>query len=127
MRGLAQPLQPAPAPRALPLLAPELKVSLDRDPGAARERAREFLARYFRLENYVGTLKRFGATDADFEGGGSDDLIDRVCANPTAELAALGLRAHLKAGADHVAVQPIGKDTLGDLERIADALGLTKE
>lgn len=110
-----------------PLLAPELKVALDVDSDRARSRARDYLSRYFRLENYVGTLKRFGATDADFAGGGSDALIDEVCANPTAELAAVGLRAHLKAGADHVAVQPVGPDPLGDLERVADALGLTKE
>lgn len=110
-----------------PLLAPELKVSLDADPERARARARNYLERYFQLKNYVGTLTRFGATDADFEGGGSDELIDRVCANPSAEIAAIGLRAHLKAGADHVAVQPIGHDVLGDLERVADALGLTKE
>jgi alkanesulfonate monooxygenase SsuD/methylene tetrahydromethanopterin reductase-like flavin-dependent oxidoreductase (luciferase family) len=112
---------------ATPLLAPELKVALDVDPERARSRARDYLSRYFRLENYVGTLKRFGATDADFAGGGSDELIDEVCANPTAELATVGLRAHLKAGADHVAVQPVGPDPLGDLERVADALGLTKD
>lgn len=111
---------------AAPLLAPELKVALDADSERARSRARDYLARYFALENYVGTLKRFGANDADFEGGGSDSLVDQVCAGPSAEVAAAGLRAHLKAGADHVAVQPIGHDTLGDLERVADALGLTK-
>lgn len=109
-----------------PLLAPELKVTLDASPEAARRRARDYLASYFALENYVGMLKRFGASDADFEGGGSDALIDQVCAGPSAEIAAAGLRAHLKAGADHVAVQPVGHDPLGDLERVADALGLTK-
>ena len=121
------PCEESPHSRPGALLAPELKVALDEDPARARERARNYLARYFRLENYVGALKRFGATDADFDGGGSDALIDQVCAGPTAELAALGLRAHLKAGADHVAVQPVGPDPLGDLERVADALGLTRE
>lgn len=122
----------APGEASAPVLAPELKVSLDADREVSRRRAREYLSRYFRLENYVGTLKRFGSaerafTDADFADGGSDELVDAVCANPSAEIAALGLRAHLKAGADHVAVQPISRDILGDLERVADALGLTKD
>src|SRR5699024_9783062 len=46
--------------------APELKVSLAADAETARETARAYLARYFGLENYVSTLKRFGFDDAAF-------------------------------------------------------------
>lgn len=109
------------------LLAPELKVSLAGDQEQARAAARAYLKRYFELENYVGALKRFGIADAEFDGGGSDALVDLVAANPTAAAAAAGVAAHVDAGADHVSVQPIGRDVLGDLERIADALGLTQE
>lgn len=109
------------------LLAPELKVSLSDDQEQARAAARKYLERYFRLENYVGALKRFGVDDAEFDDGGSDELVDLVAANPTPEIAAAGLNAHLDAGADHVSVQPIGHDALGDLERVADALGLTED
>lgn len=107
------------------VLAPELKVSLAADADTARETARAYLARYFGLDNYTGTLKRFGFDDAAFAGGGTDELVDAVAANPTADIAAAALRAHLDAGADHIAVQPIGSDVLGDLERVADSLGLT--
>ncbi|WP_036319845.1 TIGR03620 family F420-dependent LLM class oxidoreductase [Microbacterium indicum] len=108
------------------LLAPELKVSLSGDPVRARERARAYLESYFRLSNYRGKLTEFGAAEADFAGGGSDALIDQVAANPGAAEAVAGIRAHLGAGADHVAIQPVpGGDILGSLEKIADALGLT--
>ena len=107
------------------VLAPELKVSLAADADTARETARAYLARYFGLDNYTGTLKRFGFDDDAFADGGTDELVDAVAANPTADIAAAALRAHLDAGADHIAVQPIGNDVLGDLERVADSLGLT--
>lgn len=109
------------------LLAPELKVALADDQEHARAAARAYLERYFALENYVGALKRFGVDDAAFDNGGSDELIDLVAANPTPEVAAAGLKAHLDAGADHISVQPVGRDALGDLERVADALGLTSD
>ncbi|MTE24804.1 TIGR03620 family F420-dependent LLM class oxidoreductase [Microbacterium sp. ZXX196] len=107
------------------LLAPELKVSLAATPDEARATARAFLDRYLRLENYVGALKRFGASEADVSDGGSDALIDLVAANPTAAAAAAGIGRHLAAGATHVGVQPLGADILGSLERVADAVGLT--
>ncbi|WP_110590092.1 TIGR03620 family F420-dependent LLM class oxidoreductase [Microbacterium suaedae] len=109
------------------LLAPELKVSLGRDAASARAVARDYLARYFRLENYVNALKRFGTDEAAFDDGGSDALVDLVAANPDAAAAVAGIESHLAAGADHVSVQPIGEDALGDLERVADTLGLTQE
>lgn len=106
------------------LLAPELKIVLSGDREEAREIARRYLKRYFGLENYVGALQRFGIEGAAFQGGGVDELIDLVAANPTTGAAAAGLGAHLAAGADHVAAQALGDDPLGSLERLAETLKL---
>jgi len=86
-----------------PLLIPELAAALDPgERGAAAARA--YAARYLRLPNYTNNLKRFGFTDADIEGAGSDRLMSSVVPNGPLALAAR-LREHLAAGADHVLVQ----------------------
>ena len=82
-----------------PLLIPELAPG---EPGAAA--ARDYAKRYLRLPNYTNNLKRFGFTDADIEGAGSDRLMSSVVPNGPLALAAR-LREHLAAGADHVLVQ----------------------
>jgi len=104
------------------LLAPEQKVILAEDAGQAREIARDYLARYFGLSNYVQALIRFGVAEEAFADGGSDELIDALAANPTLAIAAAAVRGHLEAGADHVAVQALGPDPLGTLELLAEAL-----
>ena len=86
-----------------PLLIPELAAALDPgEQGAAAARA--YATRYLRLPNYTNNLKRFGFTDADIEGAGSDRLMSSVVPNGPLALAAR-LREHLAAGADHVLVQ----------------------
>lgn len=107
------------------LLAPELKVVIDPDREEARRIARDFLKGYFRLRNYVGALVRFGADPDDIAAGGSDALIDRVAANPTAVAALAGAQEHLDAGADHVSFQAIGDDPVGSLEQIAEEIART--
>lgn len=104
------------------LLAPELKVVVASGRDEARAIARRYLKRYFSLENYVGALVRFGVDPDDVADGGSDALIDKVAANPTAAAAVAGVREHLDAGADHVCVQPLGDDAVGTLEQIAAEL-----
>jgi probable F420-dependent oxidoreductase len=89
------------------LVAPELAVVLDPVPERARERARSYAATYLRLRNYTSNLLRFGFTEADLAGGGSDRLIDAVIPHGTAEAVAEAVQAHLDAGADHVCVQPL--------------------
>lgn len=106
------------------LLAPELKVSLDADRDRARGVARAYLKRYFGMSNYTSALERFGVDPDDIASGGSDALIDRVAANPTAALAAAGAQAHLDAGADHLSFQALGDDPIGSLEQIAAELAL---
>jgi probable F420-dependent oxidoreductase len=90
------------------LLAPELAVVLEPDVEAAREAARAYARTYLGLRNYSANLLRFGFTERDLAGGGSDRLIDAVVPHGTPEAVAEAVRAHLEAGADHVCLQPLG-------------------
>jgi probable F420-dependent oxidoreductase len=108
-----------------PLLAPEHKVVLDPDPERARGVGREILERYLGLVNYTNNLRRLGFTDDDLAGRGSDRLVDAVIAHGSPEQVAARLNEHLAAGADHVAVQVLGENLLGDLQQLAPALGLS--
>jgi probable F420-dependent oxidoreductase len=103
------------------LLVPEIALSLTPgDAGAAQARA--YAKMYLGLPNYTGNLRRFGYTDADIEGGGSDRLMsDVVPHGPEASLARV--TEHLDAGADHVVVQLLGdggRFAAGDLRALAD-------
>ncbi|WP_372664253.1 TIGR03620 family F420-dependent LLM class oxidoreductase [Amycolatopsis kentuckyensis] len=107
------------------ILAPEQKVVLG-DPEEAREVGRAFIREpYLGLRNYVRNLLRHGYTDADVAGGGSDRLIDDLALHGTPEEVAKGLRSHVDAGADHVAVQVIGRSAEVEAEnhrRLAEVL-----
>ena len=95
------------------LLAPEQVCVLSTDPSAAREIARRHTKSYLRLANYTNNLKRFGFDDADFSDGGNDRLVDTICAWGDVEAVAARVKAHLDAGADHVAVQVLVDDRRG--------------
>lgn len=90
------------------LLATELACVLDRDPERARAKARDYARLYLGLRNYTSNLLRFGFTEEDIAGGGSDRLIDAVIPHGDVSDVAAVARAHLEAGADHVCVQPVG-------------------
>jgi probable F420-dependent oxidoreductase len=90
------------------LLVPEQKVMLEVDPRAARERARLALGWYLDTPNYLDNLRTLGFDDADFAQGGSDRLVDRLVAWGDEERIVGRLRDHLDAGADQVAIQPLG-------------------
>ena len=72
------------------LVAPEVAVVVDPDPGSARETARAYAASYLRLTNYVSNLLRLGYTDRDIADGGSDRLIDAVIPHGSPEAIAEG-------------------------------------
>jgi probable F420-dependent oxidoreductase len=95
------------------LLAPEQVCVLEHDPAKARQIARRHTSSYLRLANYTNNLKRFGFDDADFAGGGNDRLVDTICAWGDADAVAARVKAHLDAGADHVAVQVLVEDRRG--------------
>lgn len=108
-----------------PLLAPEQKVVLETDPAKARAAGTPTLRFYLGLSNYVSNLRRLGFDDADVAGDGSDRLFDEVILHGTADRLAAGLRAHLEAGANHVALQVIGADdALPGYRALAAALAL---
>ncbi|MFC1401992.1 MULTISPECIES: LLM class F420-dependent oxidoreductase [Streptacidiphilus] len=93
------------------LLAPEQKVVLDSDPERARAIGRPRVeSPYLHLVNYTASLRRLGWSDADLADGGSDALIDALAVHGTPEQVAQGLRAHLDAGADEVAVQLLTRE-----------------
>ncbi|RZQ65237.1 LLM class F420-dependent oxidoreductase [Amycolatopsis suaedae] len=105
------------------LLAPEHKVLLETDPARAREIGRPAVRDpYLSLSNYVSNLKRLGYTDADVSDGGSDRLVDALALHGDAAQIAAGLREHLDAGADHVAVQVLGDRPLEDYRTLAGEL-----
>jgi probable F420-dependent oxidoreductase len=104
-----------------PLLAPEHKVIVETDPDRARAVARKTLAAYLELTNYTRMLRGLGFTGTDLADGGSDRLVDALVLHGDATTVADGIRAHRAAGADHVAVQPLG-DPLVSLEALAPLL-----
>jgi len=95
------------------LLVPEQVCVLSDDPTVAREIARRHTTSYLRLANYTNNLKRFSFDDADFADGGNDRLVDTICVWGDADAVAARVRAHLDAGADHVAVQVLVDDRRG--------------
>jgi probable F420-dependent oxidoreductase len=108
-----------------PFLAPEQVVVLETDAVRAREIGRRHMAIYLMLPNYLNNLRALGFQDADFAGGGSDQLVDAIVAWGDEQALAARVREHLQAGADHVAVQAYADDasaSLSQLEALAPAL-----
>ncbi|WP_245358298.1 LLM class F420-dependent oxidoreductase [Kribbella aluminosa] len=107
------------------LLAPGQAIVLETDPEIARATARDRLAPYLQLSNYLSNWKRLGFSDDDFADGGSDTLVDAMVLHGSAVEVAAGLKAHLDAGADHVAIQLLGHegiDLLPGYEALATVL-----
>jgi len=93
-----------------PWLCPEQMVLLESDAAKAREIARQNLRIYLGLPNYQANLRWLGFSDADFQAGGSDRLVDAIVAWGDERAIAARIRAHHDAGADHVCIQPFRPD-----------------
>lgn len=109
------------------LLVVEQKVVLDEDRKAARARARAALGWYLDTPNYVDNLRWLGFSETDFEGGGSDTLVDALVAAGGDDAIERRCRAHLDAGATQVAIHPLeSSDPFGreTLRRLAPLLGI---
>ena len=91
-------------------LCPEQMVMLESDAEVARKVGRANLKVYIGLPNYRNNLKQFGFTDADFEDGGSDRLVDAMIAWGDADTIRARVQAHWDAGADHVCIQAFRSD-----------------
>jgi hypothetical protein len=77
---------------------------LGTDESIAKAAARRVTAPYLALPNYTNNLRRYGLTDDDFAGGGSDRWLETLVAWGDGPTVRSRIDAHLKAGADHVAV-----------------------
>ena len=93
-----------------PMLCPEQAVVLSTDPTVARAAARQHMATYLGLPNYINNLRRLGWGDADLGDGGSDRLVDAIVAWGDVGAIVARVQAHLDAGADHVCVQVLDPD-----------------
>ena len=106
-------------------IAPEHKVVVETDTDIARSIGRPFVADpYLKLQNYTNNLRRYGYTDDDINHGGTDRLIDALVLHGTIDAIASGLRTHLHAGADHVAIQVLtaGNDPMPGYQQLAQTL-----
>jgi probable F420-dependent oxidoreductase len=106
-----------------PWLCPEQMVLLETDASKARAIARQNLRIYLGLPNYQANLRWLGFSDADFQDGGSDRLVDAIVAWGDERAIEARIRAHHDAGADHVCIQPFRPDGRpGPDERLLEAL-----
>lgn len=103
------------------LLAPEQKVLLS-DADDARVVARRAVAGRLQRANYRNHLMRLGWEKSDVTDQGSDRLIDSLVAHGSVETVMAGITAHLKAGANHVAVQALGPTTSSTYRVIAERI-----
>jgi probable F420-dependent oxidoreductase len=90
-----------------PLLCPEQAVVLESDPARAREIGRAYTSTYLAQPNYVNSVLELGFAEEDLADGGSDAFVDALVAWGDEEAVVARVRAHLDAGADHVAVQAL--------------------
>ncbi len=128
MRGvLDRAADDAGRPRAL--LAVTLPVVPTDDPREARETARAYLVPYVRTPNYQASWAEQGFAEGDWEKPGSDRLVDAMVAWGGVDDLVDRVRALHDAGADHVAVIPLGPDGatnhLPTLEVLAGATDLS--
>jgi probable F420-dependent oxidoreductase len=92
------------------ILAPEQRVVLETDPARARTVGRPSVVKpYLGLTNYTTNLQRLGFTAQDVAGEGSDRLIDALVVSGDDAEIRRRFEEHHQAGADHVAIQLIGK------------------
>jgi probable F420-dependent oxidoreductase len=112
-----------------PLLAPELACVLDPDLESGRARARDYARLYLGLRNYTNNLLRFGFTEDDIAGAGSDRLVDTLVPHGDADSIAAAAERYLSAGADHVCLQTAGVSGVPHSEwtALARALGLASQ
>jgi probable F420-dependent oxidoreductase len=93
-------------------------VVLESDPERARAIARVTTKRYLAMPNYANNLRDLGYTDDDLDGAGSDRLVDDIVAWGGPDDIRERVDAHLRAGADHVAVQPLADDLDAQIEQL---------
>ncbi|GGV37966.1 LLM class F420-dependent oxidoreductase [Actinomadura cremea] len=98
---------------------------LETDAAAARETARSTGLLPMPGSPYARSLGELGHAEADIENGASGEVVDACFAWGDEKAIALRVRAHLDAGADHVAVSVLAPDLASaadQYERLAPVL-----
>jgi probable F420-dependent oxidoreductase len=93
-----------------PVLAVSMPAVLSDDASAARAAARSYLAPYLRTPAYQASWTLQGFEEADWAKPGSDRLVDAMVAWGDADALHDRVAELVAAGADHVAVIPLGED-----------------
>ncbi|MGQ4386562.1 TIGR03620 family F420-dependent LLM class oxidoreductase [Streptomyces sp. SAS_270] len=88
-------------------LGVEHAVLFESDPGRARAIAREHLHTYLNSPYNIAKFRRLGYSEEEIAGAG-DRIVDDLVFWGDLDTIVEKLRAHVEAGADHVAVQVIG-------------------
>ncbi|HKE76733.1 MAG TPA: TIGR03620 family F420-dependent LLM class oxidoreductase [Acidimicrobiales bacterium] len=105
-------------------LAVEQMVLVEPDPATARAQARERLGFLASLPQYQASFRRMGFAEDDIQNLG-DPLIDGLVTWGDIDAVEAGVRAHLDAGADHVAISVVGGATdppVGEWRALAERL-----
>ena len=118
MRGVLDGAAPVDRPR--PVIATALAAVVGEDE-AARAAARTWMKPYARAENYQRSLAGQGFGPEDWEPPCSDRLVDAMVAWGSPEQVRQRIAEFHAAGADHVAILPLGTDDAGEMATL-DAL-----
>lgn len=110
----------ADAPRAT--LAVTMPVALYDDADQARAAARAYLAPYLRTPTYHASWELQGFEAADWEKPGSDRLVDAMVVVGGVDDVRARIAEFVAAGADHVAIIPIGPDGVSEHLATLEAL-----
>jgi probable F420-dependent oxidoreductase len=105
-----------------PVLAVSMPAVLETDPGLARTAARAYLAPYLRTPAYQACWLAQGFGEADWERSASDRLVDAMVAWGDVEALRTRVGELAAAGADHVAVIPVGPDGTTEHLPVLEAL-----
>ena len=105
-----------------PILAVSMPAVIETDSAAARTLARAYLAPYLRTPAYQASWREQGFTEADWEKPGSDRLVDAMVAWGDVDTLRVRVGQLVDAGADHVAVIPIGPDGTTEHLPVLEAL-----
>ncbi len=120
MRGVLD----AANPDRPPLLAVSMPAVLETDRDAARTAARAYLTPYLRTPAYQGSWLGQGFAEADWEKPAGDRLVDAMVAWGDVDALRARLAEFVSAGADHVAVIPVGPDGTTEHLPVLEALAL---
>ena len=118
MRGVLD----AASPDRRPILAVSMPAVLEVD----RVAARAYLAPYLRTPNYQACWVEQGFDEADWEKPASERLVDAMVAQGDVEALRARVAELLAAGADHVAVIPIGPDGATEHLPVLEALAAAR-